>query len=74
LCGNEFKPWLEQNNFLFVKTYFGMDVKRHRNSRRPGENSGCVAVLEGSLQWLGASLRGSQCQHQEGSLAFVLSK
>jgi len=34
VCGIGFKPWLEQNNFLFVKTYFGMDVKRHRNPRR----------------------------------------
>jgi len=31
LCGCEFEPWLEQNNFIFVKIYFGMNVKRHKN-------------------------------------------
>jgi len=34
LVSSGLKPWLEQNNFLFVKTYFGMDVKRRKNPRR----------------------------------------
>jgi len=33
------KPWLGQNNFLFVKTHFGMEVRRRRNPRRQLERA-----------------------------------
>ena len=40
LCGDGFKPWLEQSLFIFAKIYSSMDMKRHVNPRVYGSKGG----------------------------------